>query len=210
MDGIIEQDPHTLDSGRIIGAAHFQPGLLANPIYTDDQSGTKGWVRAKYTNMEHDGDTSREMEPSLFVNSDGSIVMTYRDQNSTYYRLASVSTDQGETWSETVLTNMPDSRAKQSAGNLPDNTAYLVGNSVTNKLRIPLTITLSADGKTFDHAYVLRTSDIPALKYEGIAKRLGYHYPKSVVIGNYLYVSYATNKEHVDYTRIPLDKISLN
>ncbi len=211
MNGIIEQDPHTLESGRVVCAAHFQPGLFANPIYTDDKSGVKGWVRAEYTNMKTDGETSREMEPSIFTNSDNNIVMIFRDQDSTFYKLASISYNQGETWSDTVLTNMPDSRSKQSAGNLPDATAYLVGNSVTNKLRIPLTITLSKDGKIFDVAYVLRTQgDIPELKYEGKAKRLGYHYPKSVVIGNYLYVSYATNKEHVDFTRIPLDKISLN
>lgn len=211
MNGIIEQDPHILESGRIVCAAHFQPGLFANPIYTDDKSGVKGWVRAEYTNMETDGETSREMEPSLFVNSDNDVIMTFRDQDSTFYKLASISKDQGETWSNTVLTNMSDSRSKQSAGNLPDATAYLVGNSVTNKLRIPLTITLSKDGKTFDTAYVLRTQgDIPELKYEGKAKRVGYHYPKSIVIGDYLYISYATNKEHVDFTRIPLDTISLN
>lgn len=211
MQGIIEQDPHKLASGRIVDAAHFQPGLFANPIYTDDPTGTTGWVRAKYTNMPYTGTTSREMEPSLFVNEDGNIIMTFRDQDSSFHRLASVSTDNGESWSTPVLTNMPDSRAKQSAGNLPDETAYLVGNSVTNKLRIPLTIALSADGKTFDHSYVLRTqSDIPELQYTGKAKRLGYHYPKSAVLGDYLYVSYATNKEHVDYTRIPLSAISLN
>lgn len=74
-----------------------------------------------------------------------------------------------------------------------------------------MTITLSSDGKTFDTAYVLRTHDeFPELKYTGKAKRLGFHYPKSVVIGDYLYISYATSKEYVEYTRIPLDAISLN
>ena len=213
MQGIIEQDPHVLASGRIINAAHFQPGLFAYPIYTDDPSGTKGWVKAQYTCMEQaaGATTSREMEPSLYVNEDGSIVMTFRDQKSSFVRLASISTDQGETWSNTVSTNMPDSRAKQSAGNLPDGTVYLVGCSVNNKNRWPLTITLSSDGKTFDTAYVLRTHDeFPELKYTGKAKRLGFHYPKSVVIGDYLYISYATSKEYVQYTRIPLAAISLN
>lgn len=213
MQGIIEQDPHVLASGRIINAAHFQPGLFAYPIYTDDPSGTKGWVKAQYTCMEQaaGATTSREMEPSLYVNEDGSIVMTFRDQKSSFVRLASISTDQGETWSKTVSTNMPDSRAKQSAGNLPDGTVYLVGCSVNNKNRWPLTITLSSDGKTFDTAYVLRTHDeFPELKYTGKAKRLGFHYPKSVVIGDYLYISYATSKEYVQYTRIPLAAISLN
>lgn len=213
MNGIIEQDPHKLSSGRLINAAHFQPGLFANPIYTDDSTGRSGWVKAAYTNMDvKEGATnSREMEPSEFVNSDGDIIMTFRDQNSTYFRLASISRDNGETWSKAVQTDMPDSRAKQSAGNLPDGTAYMVGEPVNNKLRIPLCITLSKDGKAFDHSYVLRTQDeIPALKYEGKAKRLGYHYPKSTVIGNNLYISYATNKENVDITIIPISDISLN
>lgn len=211
MNGIIEQDPHTMTNGRIIDAAHFQPGLFVSPIYTDDPSGVAGWVKADFTpTPDAKNETSLEMEPSLFVNEDGNIVMTFRDQAGSYLRLASVSTDNGATWSKAVKTNMPDCRAKQSAGNLPDGTAYLVGCSVNNKGRWPLTITLSADGKTFDTAYVLRTYDeFPALMYSGKAKRLGYHYPKSVVIGNYLYISYATNKELVEYTRIPLDKISL-
>lgn len=207
MAAIIEQDPHEYD-GRLYNAAHFQPGLLANPIYTDDLSGRTGWVKAKYTNMEHSGTNSREMEPSLFQNSDGEIVMTFRDQNSTYYRLASVSKDKGATWSNTELTNMPDSRAKQSAGNLPDGSVYLVSNPVTNKTRIPLSITLSSDGKVFDRAYNLRTQgELPDRVYEGQYKSIGYHYPKTMRYGDYLYVSYSTNKELVEYTRIPLAEI---
>ena len=207
MAAIIEQDPHEYD-GRLYNAAHFQPGLLANPIYTDDLSGRTGWVKAKYMNMEHSGTNSREMEPSLFQNSDGEIVMTFRDQNSTYYRLASVSKDRGATWSTTELTNMPDSRAKQSAGNLPDGSVYLVGNPVTNKTRIPLSITLSNDGKVFDRAYNLRTqSELPDRVYEGQYKSIGYHYPKTMRYSDYLYVSYSTNKELVEYTRIPLTEI---
>lgn len=207
MAAIIEQDPHEYD-GRLYNAAHFQPGLLANPIYTDDLSGRTGWVKAKYTNMEHSGTNSREMEPSLFQNSDGEIVMTFRDQNSTYYRLASVSKDRGATWSTAELTNMPDSRAKQSAGNLPDGSIYLVSNPVTNKTRIPLSITLSNDGKIFDRAYNLRTQgELPDRVYEGQYKSIGYHYPKTMRYGDYLYVSYSTNKELVEYTRIPLAEI---
>ena len=207
MAAIIEQDPHEYD-GRLYNAAHFQPGLLANPIYTDDLSGRTGWVKAKYTNMDHSGSNSREMEPSLFRNNDGEIVMTFRDQNSTYYRLASVSKDRGATWSTTEITNMPDSRAKQSAGNLPDGSVYLVSNPVTNKTRIPLSITLSRDGKVFDRAYNLRTQgELPDRVYEGQYKSIGYHYPKTMRYGDYLYVSYSTNKELIEYTRIPLAEI---
>ncbi len=211
LEGIFEQDPHALPDGRIIGAAHFQPGLIVSPVYTDDPSGIRGWTRANYTNLSINGDISRELEPSWFLRSDDTLVMTFRDQNSTYFRLASVSGDRGENWSTAVLTNMPDSRAKQSAGNLPDGTAYMVGNPVNNKTRIPLAIALSHDGKYFNTAYILRKGGdgIQALRYEGTAKRLGYHYPKSMVWQDYIYVSYATNKEDVEYTRVPLESLIL-
>ncbi len=205
LNGIFEQDPHALPDGRIVNAAHFQPGLNVCPIYTDDPSGIKGWIKANYTNLSS-GTISREIEPSWYLRSDSVLVMTFRDQNSTFRRLASVSGDRGESWTIPVLTDMPDSRAKQSAGNLPDGAAYLVGNPVDNKIRIPLVVTLSRDGKYFNTAYLLRegSEGIQNLRYPGNAKRLGFHYPKSMVWQDYLYVSYATNKEDVEYTRVPL------
>lgn len=42
----------------------------------------------------------------------------------------------------------------------------------------------------------------------GKYKRIGYSYPKSVLWDNYLYVAYATNKEDIELTRIPLTSLS--
>lgn len=210
MQGIIEQDPHRLSTGRIAGAAHFLPGLIANPVYTDDTSGVRGWVKATFTNLAHSGTNSRELEPSLYERADGNIVMIFRDQNTTYTKLASMSGDNGASWTSAVPTDMPDSRAKQSAGNLPDGTAYFVSNPADTKRRMPLTVTLSADGRTFTKAYNLRTGkDLQAQRYAGKYKTLGYSYPKAIVSGNYLYVGYSTNKEDVECTRIPLKSIEL-
>lgn len=212
MKAIFEQDPHVLSNGRIVNAAHFQTGLIASPIYTDDPSGTKGWVRATFSNLSVTSDVSRELEPSTFIQNDGTVVMIFRDQNSTFYKLASSSTNQGQTWSTAELTDMPDSRAKQSAGNLPDGTVYMVNNPVNNKTRIPLAITLSKDGKVFDKAFLLRQggTELQTQQYTGTAKTLGYSYPKSTVYQGYLYVAYSTNKEDVEYTRIPLTSLNLN
>ena len=212
LKGIFEQDPHALPDGRIVGAAHFQPGLIASPIYTDDPSGVRGWVRADYTNLSISGGLSREIEPSWFLRDDDTLVMTFRDQNNTFFRLASVSGDRGASWSTAVLTNMPDSRAKQSAGNIGDSTAYMVGNPANSSTRIPLTVTLSKDGKYFNTAYILRTGGegIQPLRYSGQSKRLGYHYPKTIVYEDTLYVSYATNKEDVQYTRVPVNNLVIN
>ena len=50
-------------------------------------------------------------------------------------------------------------------------------------------------------------SDLQAQRYSGAAKTLGYNYPKSMVYDGYLYVAYATNKEDVQYTRVPLSSL---
>lgn len=212
LKGIFEQDPHALPDGRIINAAHFQPGLIASPIYTDDSSGMRGWIRAEYTNMSISSGISREIEPSWYLRDDDTLVMVFRDQTSTYKRLASVSGDRGETWSTAVLTDMPDSKSKQSAGNISDSAAFLVGNPVNNKIRIPLVITLSKNGWFFNTAYVLRKGGegIQELRYTGTSKRLGYHYPKSMIWKDTLFVSYSTNKEDVEYTRVPLTSLVLD
>lgn len=213
MKGVMEQDPHILANGRIVGAAHFQSGLVVSPIYTDDSSGIRGWSKSQYTNMGLLTNSSREIEPSLYQKKNGNVVMVFRDQStSTYVKVAAQSTDNGASWSSVVATDYPDSRAKQSAGNLPDGTAYMVGNPVNNKNRIPLAIGLSSDGETFTKAYVLRKggTDLQTKVYEGKAKTIGYSYPKSTVWNGYLYVGYATNKEDIEVTRIPLQSIALN
>jgi hypothetical protein len=207
VEGIIEQDPHVLPGGRILTAFHTRPGLIVAPFYTDDPLGIRGWRRGRISLLENDGKTSRELEPSLF--SRGACgVMVFRDQASTFRQLAAESCDGGATWSSPVVTNMPDSRAKQSAGNLPDDTAFLVNAPRGDRVRMPLAITLSADGRTFDRAYLLRgEADLPPLRYAGLYKRRGYHYPKSVVWRDHLYVAYATNKEDVELTRVPLESL---
>ncbi|MEP3924368.1 MAG: exo-alpha-sialidase, partial [Gilvibacter sp.] len=123
--------------------------------------------------------------------------------------LASQSVDNAENWTTPVETNMPDSRAKQSAGNLPDGSAFLVNNPSGSKTRIPLTVTLSDDGKVFDRAFLLRAgdSDLPKQQFQGKYKRAGFSYPKSIVWQGFIYVSYAVNKEDIAVTRVPVSAL---
>ncbi len=208
--GVFEQDPHQLKSGVIINAMHRQPGIIAKPIYTKDPLGISGWTEGKMENLPYKKKTlSRELEPSLFVRKDGIPVMIFRDQAGSFKTLASISKDQGKNWSKPVLTNMPDSRSKKSAGNLPDGTAYIINNPSRDKTRIPLVISLSKDGEAFNRAYLLRAGgkDLQAMRYQGKYKRAGYSYPKATIWNGHLYASYATNKEDVEITRVPLDSL---
>ncbi len=209
VDGVFEQDPHALPDGRIISAFHEQPGLVVSPYYTDDPLAVSGWTKGAMPNLPHEGAVSRELEPSWFCRDDGAVVMVFRDQASSYKTLASVSRDRGESWTSPMLVDFPDSRSKQSAGNLPDGTAFRVNNPVSSKRRYPLVVTLSDDGRVFNRAYLLRGGDdLQDLRFEGKYKREGYSYPKSLVSGDYLYVAYATNKEDVELTRVPVEALT--
>ena len=213
LNGIFEQDPRAIPGGRIINAAHFQPGLIINPIYTDDPSGVRGWIKGDYTNLSISDNISQGIEPSLYQRGDGAIVLILRDQNSSYKKLASVSYDSAKTWTPVVKTSMPDARTKQSAGNIADSTVYMVGNPNDDKLRIPLVVTLSSDGSYFNTAYLLLEDhdtlpDEP--RFSGTAKRKGFHYPKTMVWKDTMYVSYAYYKEDVMYTRVPLKSLAID
>lgn len=207
MNGILEQDPHILNSGRIVGAAHFKPGLKARPIYTDDPSGRSGWKLGKIE-MEDRGNQSRGIEPSLYVRSDGTLVMLFRDQASSFRKIASESHDNGETWSKPYLTDLTDSRSKQCAGNLPDGTAFIVSNPTGSKDRTSLGIAFSEDGHGFGEYLMLRTKeDLRPKEHEGKYKTHGYSYPKALIFKDVIYISYSENKEKVVVTSIEIDKI---
>jgi hypothetical protein len=208
MSGVIEQDPYTMGCGRIIGAVHFQPGLHIAPVYTDSPTGFNGWKRAYFTGHDR-GKQSQEIEPSLYQRRDSTLVMIFRDQAGSFRKIASISSDHGETWTEPMVTNIPDARVKQSAGNLPDGTVYLTGNPTGAKRRWPLVVLFSKDGICFDKAILLRKggNDLQTQRYPGKAKTLGYNYPKSMVHNRKLYVAYATNKEDVEYTVVDMNAL---
>jgi hypothetical protein len=213
VEGVIEQDPHVID-GRVLTAFHLRPGMIAKPFFTDDPLAVGGWTQGTMESLPrdtssaaaaHEKKLSREIEPSLFRRADGCIVMVFRDEELSFRQLASQSCDRGVSWTTPALTGMPDARAKQSAGNLPGGGAYLVNAPNTDRPRIPLAVTTSADGRVFDRSWRLRgKADLQPLRFEGQYKRPGYHYPKSVVWNGYLYVGYAANKEDVQVTRVPL------
>lgn len=208
INGVIEQDLKQLPNGRILTAIHQQPGLIAKPFYTDDAQGINGWTLGAMENLPHQPGISRELEPSWFLTAAKNPVMVFRDQASSFTVLASTSSDNGKNWSTPMATTMPDSRAKQSAGNLPDGRAFLINSPSGTKARTPLTITLSRDGKLFDRAFLLRSeTELPPMLHEGKYKRIGYSYPKSVVWNNQVWVSYAVNKEDIEVTSIPIDAL---
>ena len=156
---------------------------------------------------------SRIIEASWFRRPDGTLVLGSRDLLRSGYVFAAVSKDCGATWGESLLTNIPDSSNMQCAGNLPDGTCYLLttpgkvkkeGNNL--QPRTPLVLWLSSDGVVFDRAFLVRGTP-PQRRFEGKSKTEGYSYVGSLVHGGFLYVSYATNKEDIEMSCIPLNAL---
>ena len=176
MNGVIEQDPYAIACGRIIGAVHFQPGLHIAPVYTDSPTGLNGWKRAYFTGHDR-GKQSQEIEPSLYQRRDSTLVMIFRDQASSFCKMASMSKDNGETWTEPMVTNIPALLSKDGC-------------------RFDKAILLRAGG-----------SDLQPQRYLGKAKTHGYNYPKSMIHNGKLYIAYATNKEDVEYTVVDLNAL---
>lgn len=205
--GVIEQDTHALPDGRGVTAFHLQPGLIVTPAYTDDAKAAAGWHLRALPGLKIADAASTAIEPSWFRRADGCLVMVFRDQENSFRQLASESCDRGKTWTAPALTTMPDARQKQSAGNLPDGTAFLVHAPSGNKLRSPLAVSLSKDGRIFDRAFLLTAGPPPEPRYLGLYKRAGYHYPKSTVWNGALWVGYANAKEEVVVLRVPLESL---
>ena len=203
VDGIFEQDPLLLPSGRTVGAVHFRPGLKPVPVYTDAPSALDGWVRSEFPEG-----IGKPLEPSQYRLPDGKLVMFFRDQASSFVKLASLSTDEGESWTAPAATDIPDSRSKQCAGNLPDGRAFWVGNPTGNKSRRALVLAVSDDGLLFDQAWLLSgPDDLPARRSEGQYKTLGYSYPKAVILNGFLWISFSVNKEDAALIRIPVSRL---
>ena len=58
-------------------------------------------------------------------------------------------------------------------------------------------------------SFLLRgAADLQPMRFAGRYKRPGYHYPKSLLWNGYLHVAYATNKEDVQMTRVPLPSLA--
>ena len=200
-DGFFIERPRALPGGRLLMPGQFadsQPRLM----YTDAADGITGWQDGKIPHS----DAFQFPEPNWFRRPDGSVVMLFRTKNENDRLHAAVSADDGESWSEPLDTNFLDSTARFSAGSLPDGSVYIISNPGPHLVRIPLTITLSKDGVTFDRAFVIR-GEASKQRWEGLHKLAGWQYPSSLIWGDFLYVAYSINKEDVGITRIALSEL---
>jgi len=137
-------------------------------------------------------------ESSWYQTDDGRIWLYHRDESASGYLHLAFSEDDGETWTEPILCDMPDSMSRVYAGRLSDGRFYLLGNSVRQLMdRNHLMLSISEDGATFTKMYQLIAK--PARqRFKGTLKVDGYQYPIGLVDGDKLLVGYSLNKEDIE------------
>lgn len=205
--GFFIEGPRRLPNGRLLMNGQWadrQPRLR----FTDSNDGVGGWKDGSIPRVEG---VFTFPEPSWFVRADGTIVMVFRTKSGDPWIYASVSKDNGGSWSKPVKTSFPDATARAFAGNLADGTAFIISNPsrAPNSRhpsigrRSPLTIALSNDGVLFDRALVIRSAKTN-MRFKGTNKVDGWQYPTAVVWKGHLYVAYSINKEDEGVTRIAL------
>ncbi|MGV3483326.1 MAG: sialidase family protein [Planctomycetaceae bacterium] len=154
--------------GKIVGPIKNKPIQLANgDILCGTSSEDQGWrvhversgdLGKTWQASEplNDGKTIGAIQPSFLTHGDSTIQAIGRTRDSD--KLYEIwSQDGGRSWGEMKLTELPNPNSGTDALTLADGRHLLVYNHST-KHRWPLNVSISADGKQWDQALVLESS----------------------------------------------------
>lgn len=126
-------------AGRIVVAANHTEGNIdkANTFYTDDHGAT--WLMGATVNLPGSNESTAAQV------SDGTIVLSSRDQNGSGARFVSLSHDGAEHWDTTfVARDLPDPECEGSM--IAHGPWLLLSNAGNSKCRWDLTVSASRDG----------------------------------------------------------------
>ena len=137
-------------------------------------------------------------EASWYETDEGAIFMFHRNETDEMRLRVAVSEDGGRSWTPPMLSNIPDSKSRVSAGRLTDGRFFLINNAIADLLnRVPLMISISSDGVKFERQYFL-INEPAAIAFPGALKAHGHQYPCALVEQDRLIVAYSVNKEHME------------
>ena len=210
----INENPRVTADGRLMAAATLRgmtPGVLLWP--GDDPEERPEVVAIPYEGRPddyycgHDEGLFLYGESSWYTDDNGQIWMWHRDESGACCLGVAMSTDGGQTWTQVMRSNFPDSMSKVFAGRLSDGRFYLVGTATPVYMdRNFFALSLSDDGATFSKMYRLISEPVQQ-GFEGHLKCHGYQYPSCLVHGDTLLVAYSVNKEDIELGIIDTMKI---
>lgn len=208
------ENPRPTSEGRLMGPTtdhQGRPGVLLWP--GDDPLDEPTLVLQPWRGNERNYDAGYDWglfiygEASWYTDDDDRIWMFWRDESASTCLGLTLSEDGGETWTEVMRTNFPDSMSRVYAGRLNDGRFFLVGNSTRVYMnRNFFVLSLSEDGAKFGKMYQL-VKEPTRQRFEGHLKCHGYQYPSCVVDGDRLLIAYSVNKEDIAVGIVDTTKI---
>jgi hypothetical protein len=112
-------------------------------------------------------------EPSWYQRRDQTLVCLFRDDHASFRLFASVSSDDGITWSRPRPTNIPDAKAKFAARVVSTGATILVCNPCVARKRNVLAVLASGDGARFDRGAILCDAGEGRYAYPSVVERAG-------------------------------------
>lgn len=146
-------------------------------------------------------------EAEWYTLPNGHLVAHFRTRGTKPLYLARCySTDNGETWSDPVVTDFPEQGSRHHGLRLSNGLYALLVNPAPAE-RIPFSIALSRDGLVYDRIANVRAEETAA-RWAGRAKGKGYHYMRGYEHDGKLYTIYSINKEDIEVTIIPIAELT--
>lgn len=134
-------------------------------------------------------------EPNFYELPDGNLVSLYRDNSGSKRLYRSLSSDNGQSWSQPVPTNFPDATSK-FYDLKTSNGLYLLISNANPAARNPLTLSISDDGLVYTQMARL---DIPGGG--------SFQYPHALERDGQIFIAFSRNKTSIETIRIPLESI---
>ncbi len=146
-------------------------------------------------------------EGTWYQTADGTIVVFWRDEGQSCRLWVNYSTDNGQTFSEPMISDIPDSMSRVSAGRLADGRYFLCNNAFPVLLnRLYLMLMISDDGYEFNKVYLM-PDDPSRQRVKGLLKLDGYQYPNGYSDAGRLYIGYSINKEDIECGCVDIAKL---
>jgi len=199
------EGPRPMRSGKLMCCGSDPNDNHAIVLIWDDPSRPTDAPRA--VDIAESTDGVLPEQGTWYQTDDGRIWLYHRDTGISGYLGLTVSDDEGDTWSDLVRTDFPNSFSRAFAGRLTDGRYYIVGNNYNRFLdRMGLLIAVSDDGRSFDRQYTLVTGPTTR-RVPGFHKEDGWHYPNCFVDGDKLLVCYSVNKEDIELGVVDMSKV---
>ena len=163
--GPIKNKPVQLKDGTILSGSSAE-GFKAGPSWRIhfERSRDNGLTWEKIA-VDQPASGPASIQPSILLLKDGGLMSVGRTKNAKVFR--TVSNDQGSTWSQVELTELPNPNSGTDAVTLKDGRHLLIYNH-TAKGRSPLNLAISQDGITWEAALVLEDEPKAEFSYPAI------------------------------------------